>query len=583
MNAARTRQGGRYRPGRRRRANTAALTGLAAVIAVTFLLALAARAIVSRTGCTSRPVVVNVAVSAEIGPAIQHVGQVFNDMHRQVGGRCASVVVRPEPPAAVMARLAGGKAARHLPRVDAWIPDSGLWADLARASAAHGRPVRSSGIRVARTALVIAMPRSAAAQLPAFGTSVSWKFLLPQSAGGPPSALGLNVRFPDPASSGTGLVALTELQRVFGGGGAATASLASLLVHVQVVPPSEGLASLVMPAQGTGPVATPVTITTEQAVVQFDRSHPRQPLAVRYPAEGSDQLSYPYLLTSTDRLTLSAAREFGKVLQSPYAASYVRYLGFRSGNGTAGDWPGWYGLIRSAPRMLPPTTPGQASAALHAWQRDSLGSRDLVLIDVSSAMAARATRGGPDLEQELAQAAGPGLAQFPDSTQMGLWAFPSHVNEGLPYEQLVPIGPLPASLGLVTRRQQIEHSVQSVRPLLNSPAPLYGAILAAYQQMLGTYQPRYANTVVVLTAGVDRAPGDISAGALLGDLHVLYDPRRPVEIVVVMLGRSGDLHGLQQITAATGGQATAITNPAQIGAVLGSAVAQQLCPPHCLG
>jgi hypothetical protein len=581
VNAARTRQGGRYRPGRRRRANTAVLTGLAAVIAVTFLLALAARAIVSRTGCSSRPVVVNVAVSADIGPAIRHVGQVFNGMHRHMGGRCASVVVRPEPPAAVMAWLAGGKAARHLPPVDAWIPDSGVWAGLARESVPAGRPVRSSGIQVARTTLVIAMPRSAAARFPAFGTSVSWKFLLPQSSGGPPSALGLNVRFPDPASSGTGLVALTELQRVSGGGGTATASLASLLVHVQVVRPSQGLASLV--ALGPGPAATPVTITTEQAVVEFDRSHPRQPLAVRYPAEGSGQLSYPYLLTSTNRLTLTAAREFGKVLRSPYAASYVRYLGFRSGDGATGDWPGWYGLIRNAPRMLPQATPGQASAALHAWQRDSMGSRDLVLVDVSSAMTARATRGGPDLEQELAQTAGPGLAQFPDSTQLGLWAFPSHINEGLPYEQLVSIGPLPGPFGLVSRRLQIERSTRSVRPLLDTPAPLYGAILAAYQAMLGTYQPRYANTVVVLTAGVDHAPGDISSAALLGDLHVLYDPRRPVEIVVVMLGRSGDLHSLQQIAAATGGQATAVTNPARVAAVLGSAVAQQLCPPHCLG
>ena len=583
MNAARTRRGGHYHPGRKRKANTAALTGLAAIIAITFLLVLSARAIVSRAACGAHPVVVNVAVSAEIGPAIQHVGQVFNNMHRRVGGRCAAVVVRAEPPAAVMAWLAGGRAARHLPRVDAWIPDSGLWAGLAHPSAARGRQVQSSGIRVARTALVIVMPRSAAAQTPAFGSSVSWKFLLPQAAGGPAAALGLNVRFPDPTSSGTGLVALTELQRVFGGSGPAASSLARLLVHVHVVPPSAGLASLVAPAPGSRPVTPPVTVTTEQAVVQFDHTHPRQPLAVRYPAEGSDQLSYPYLLTTSNPQTLSAAREFGQELQSPYATSYVRYLGFRSGNGTAGDWPGWYGLTRSAPRMLPQATPGQASAALYAWRRDSLGSRDLVLIDISSAMAATTTHGGPDLEQALAQAAGPGLAQFPDSTQMGLWASPSHVNDGLPYQQLVPIGPLPGSLGLVTRRQQIERLTQGAQPIPGSQAPLYSAILAAYQQMLGTYQARYANTVVVLTAGVDAMPGDISANALLGDLHVLYDPRRPVEIVVVMFGKAGNLQALQQVAAATGGQATAIASPAQIGTALDGAVARQLCPPHCVG
>ena len=481
-----------------------------------------------------------------------------------------------------MAGLAGGKAARRLPRADAWIPDSGLWVSLARASAASGRHLLSSGIRVARSALVIVMPRPAAAQTPAFGTSVSWKFLLPQSAGGPVSALGLHVRFPDPTSSGTGLAALTELQRIVGQGGAAQSDFASLVVNVQVVPPSAGLASLATPAHGTGAPPVPVTITTEQAVVQFDQAHPKQPLAVRYPAEGSDQLSYPYMLTASDRLTLSAAREFGAVLRSPYAASYLRYAGFRSGDGTAGDWPSWYGLARRAPHLLPRTAPGQASAALHAWKVDSLGSRDLTLVDISSAMAARAQPGGPDLEQMLAQAAGPGLAQFPDGTQMGLWAFPSHLNDGLPYQQLVPIGPLTGPLGLVTRRQQIQHMAQLAQPLLNSPAPLYGTILAAYQQMLGTYLPRYANTVVVLTAGADHAPGDISATTLLNDLHVLYDPKRPVEIVVIMLGHTGDLHGLQQIAAATGGEVFAITDPGQIATALYRGVAQQQCPPHCI-
>jgi hypothetical protein len=115
-----------------------------------------------------------------------------------------------------------------------------------------------------------------------------------------------------------------------------------------------------------------------------------------------------------------------------------------------------------------------------------------------------------------------------------------------------------------------------------SPAPLYGTILAAYQQMLGTYQPRHANTVVVLTAGVDHAPGDISAAVLLADLHVLYDPKRPVEIVVVMVGRAGDFGALRQIAAATGGRASAVTDPGQIGAASYGAVAQQLCPPHCV-
>jgi Bacterial extracellular solute-binding protein len=585
VDAGRTRRRRRYRPGRKRPARTAALTGLAAAIAVTFLLALSARAIVSRDACRSHPVMVNVAVSTEIAPAIQHIGRYFNRLHRDAAGRCVFIAVRAEPPATVVAQLAGRRSTRHLPRVDAWIPGSDIWTGLARGSAARGQAVLPSGVTVARSALVIVMPRAAAAQTPAFGSSVSWKFLLPHSAGGPAPGLGLHVQFPDPTQSATGLVALTDLQRAFGRGGPARTDLADFVVHTQIVPASAGLASLVQPAAepATGTAPPQVTIATEQAVVQFDRAHPLQPLAVRYPAEGSDELTYPYVLTASNHLVLSAAREFGTVLSSPYAASYVRYAGFRSGDATAGDWPGWYGLTRSTPHLLPQQPPGQAGADLREWTRVSLGSRDLILTDISSAMAAPPGRGRTDLEHALAKATGPVLAQFPDSTQMGLWAFPSHVNDGLPYQQLVPIGPLAGPSGLAARRQQISRAVQSAQPVPGSPAPLYGTILAAYRQMLGTYQPRYANTVVVLTAGVDHAPGDISATALLGDLHVLYDPQRPVEVMVVMVGRAGDFHALQQIAAATGGQASAITNRGQLGAAFYGAVAQQLCPPHCVG
>src|SRR5262249_41011405 len=194
-------------------------TRLPAATAVTRLLALGARPVLTRSDCTNPPLAVNVAAASEIGPVVRHLGQVFNRTHPQVNGHCVRVAVTSEPPSAVAAQLAG-KTARG-PLTDAWIPDSGLWAARA-GGAGHARP---SGITLARTALVIAMPRPAAARSPAFGTSVSWKFLLPQNAGGPASALGLHVEFPNPASSITGLVALTELQRLCGRGEAAQTAL----------------------------------------------------------------------------------------------------------------------------------------------------------------------------------------------------------------------------------------------------------------------------------------------------------------------------------------------------------------------
>ena len=586
MNAGRSTRGRNYRPERKRRTRTAALTGLAAAIAVAFLLALGAWAVVARAACTSHPVVVHVTASSDIGPVVRHLGRYFNGLHRQVNGRCVQVAVTTEPPGTVAAQLAR-TVPRHGPQPDAWVPDSSLWAGLASRAAAGAGHARPTGITLARTALVIVMPRPAAALAPVFGSSVSWKFLLPQSAGGPASALGLHVEFPDPATSATGLVALTELRRLSGRGAAARAALAGFAVHVQVEPaaghPPLGPLATWAPLPRAGATSAPVTITTEQAVVQFDRAHPRRPLAVRYPAEGSQELSYPYVLTATNPLTVAAAGKFGALLRSAYAASYVRYAGFRSGNGVAGSWPASFGLTRSGPHLLRPLTPPQAETALRTWQQLSLGSRDLALIDISSAMAIRARPGGPDLEWVLYRGAGSGLAPFPDSTQMGLWTFPSRIVDGLSYQELVPVGPLSDILGPVTRRQRIQRLAQSSQPVPAAWAPLYTTILNAYQQMLATYQPRHANAVLVMTAGVDRDPGDISAVTLVRELQVLYDPKRPVKIVAIMLGREGDLRALRQIAATTRGQATSVTRYSRLGQVIFRTISHALCQPSCTG
>jgi hypothetical protein len=197
-------------------------------------------------------------------------------------------------------------------------------------------------------------------------------------------------------------------------------------------------------------------------------------------------------------------------------------------------------------------------------------------------MTARARPGGPDLEQQLARGAGDGLALFPDSTQMGLWTFPSHIVGSLSYQQLVPIGPIADPLGPLTRRQLIQRLAQSrLLPVAGTQAALYSTVLSAYQLMLATYQPRRINVVLVLTAGVDHDRSDISAASLVRDLRVLHDPRRPVRIVAIMLGRAGGLRALRRIAAATNGQAVAITHYSRLGQVMFQTVTRALCQTSC--
>ena len=319
MTAGRTGRVTADRPRRRRRGSTGLLLLLAAGIAATVLVALAARDVMSWARCSARPVVVHVAVSGEIEPAIQRLGRFFNSEHQLVSGRCAQVTVRAASPAEVTAALARGEGSG----VEAWIPDSTLWLDIAGSSPAAAKLIRPTGVITAQSPLVIAMSRPVAAGVPAFGTSVNWKFLLPQTLGGPSQALGLHVQFPDPTQSAAGLATLIHFRRHFGyGGRQARAELARFILSVRVVPPAGtggSAASLAVLARPTSPGAAPgnrVTVTSEQSVVRFDRSHPGQPLAVRYPAEGTYQLTYPYVLTTADRLTQAAAQKFGAVLRS---------------------------------------------------------------------------------------------------------------------------------------------------------------------------------------------------------------------------------------------------------------------------
>ena len=90
-------------------------------------------------------------------------------------------------------------------------------------------------------------------------------------------------------------------------------------------------------------------------------------------------------------------------------------------------------------------------------------------------MTTRAAPGGPDLEQQLARARlGDGLALFPDSTQMGLWTFASHLVGSLPYQQLVPIGP-------------IADPARAVHPQAGDPAPGASRLLTVPRTQAALY------------------------------------------------------------------------------------------------
>ncbi len=575
---------------RKRRVSTKALVILAVVSCLVLLIGRGTAQIVGRYSCSSNEIVLNVAVSPDIAPAVTRVADYFNRRQLKADGRCVSVSVNTEAPALAAGQIDGQRPRPH-PAIDAWIPDSSLWIDQARGYALGAQTVQPAGYSVALSPLMLVMPKTAASHTAAFGKS-GWRILLPRSAGGPHVPANLSVNLPDPTQSAAGLASLIEIGRLLGPGTAGRVRFTRFIYSSQVTTYFDDASSLrYFAGLGAPPLSgDPVTVTTEQAVLAYDRRYPGQPLAATYPTGtktelGSPELDYPYVLTTTATARLDAAELFGRVLTKPYAQGMVRYYGFRSGHNVPDRFPASAGLARQLLQVATPPSASEAPAALAVWNKLALSSRDLTIVDVSSAMAQPASPSdptGPTFELELTQTASLGLALFPDTANIGLWEFADHLDHGLPYKQLVSVGPLPQNLGVISRRAQLQRINGSLPPSGGPQVALYGTILDAYRYMQKTYKPKFFNTVIVLASGLDNAPGDITAEQLLKTLTRLSNSPRKVAVIIISFSPSADFPMLKKIALSTGGQAYRITDPSRVAQVFYQALAHRLCGHGCV-
>ena len=541
--------------------------------------------------CINTPLVINVAVSSDITPAIDQIAEVFNHQEHRVNGRCIAVQVSSVSSAAAAAQIDGQHPNMAGGAINAWIPDSSVWVDVVRGFATGAQAVSPAGFSVAKSPVMIAMPAAAAARTPAFAKD-GWKLLLPPSAGGPTAPSGLRVDLPDPAQTAVGLSTVVEESRLLGHSQAGRVKFATFAYSVAVTSYFDDPASLAAFVSQAAPPynANPVTVTTEQAVIAYDAVNPRHPHAAIYPsardsALGTPELDYPYVLLATPSAAqLVAAQDFGQILRSKYAASVIRFAGFRSPDRSAGipaQLTSSYGLNSQLLQVAPPASALEAPTVLQAWNKLVLGSKDLTLLDVSANMTKPLSPGAPSYEEETRQATILGLPLFPDSTNLGLWEFADHMTGRLPYKVVVPVGPLPGQLGLLTRRQQLERINNSLQATSIPSSALYSTMLDGYKYMTRTYNPKFVNIEIVLSAGIDNAPGDISATELLHQIAKLYNPKRQVSVVMVFFGKPPNLSVLQQIGALTGGNAYTISNPSDVLQVFYAATASRLCEPNC--
>lgn len=556
---------------------------IAVVIAAVCMIALSTKAVLGQASCTNTPVLVNVVASNDIAPAVEAVANSFNNENPTSAGRCVQVQV-DQADSATEAAQVDGQAKAQGAAVDAWIPDSSLWVDVARSYPVGAQVVQPTGRSVALSPLMLVTTKTVANKTGVFVAPPSWALLLPSSYGGPPVSTGITVDLPDPTTSAAGLASLIQVSRAIGTGSTARTAVTDFALGVQSTENFDSASAL---GQFVATTQAPfdrkaITVATEQAVLAYDKANSSAPLDAVYATGaskllGTPELDYPYVLTASQPAVLRAATKFGNYLQTSYAQSVMRAYGFRSANGRPDVMPGSAGLAAQPLQLASAASPTEAAADLQVWQRLGLGFRDLVLQDVSPAMSQPSGLANLSLEQLLAQTAAKGLGLFPDGTQMGVWLIGKSASVNQPYTEVVPIGPLSANIGLLTRRAQIEQIDATATTSPNGSLALYDSILAAYRKMSATYTPEYVNAVIVLTSGAD-ATGDMSASALEAQLAKLYNPNRKVEVIVLDFGSQANFAALQQIASATGGAAFQVTNPAEIGQVFVEAVSQRVAP-----
>jgi hypothetical protein len=586
----RGRPGGPGRPGsarRQARFSTGALVAIAVVFSLVLLIGLSVQAVAAHASCSSSPLLLNVAVNDDLAPAVAQVAQNFNKQQHTAGGRCVTVQVTEQSSAAVATRLDGQGSGVGQAAVQAWIPDSSLWVDVARSYPSGARAIQPTGTEVAESPLMTVMPRVVANETRAFTSPAGWNVLLPPTAGGPPANLHLKVAIPDPTESAAGLATLVELSRLLGSGATARATFTNFVLSAESTQQFANPTSL---ASFVSTSAAPwhdrdVTVTSEQAVIAYDRDNPTQTLAAQYPTGlqaklGTATLDYPFVLTTSDSAQQDAARQFEQSLKQPYAAAVIRYAGFRTADGVADATPPAFGLQTQVLQEAAAASASEAQTNLEVWGKLELGSRLLVMIDTSESMGLSDGVGRQTLEDETGQTSKLGLSLFPDTTQLGLWEIADNLTGSQPYRPLVPIGPLPAELGLISRRQQLQQIDEGLQPG-KQPLQLNNAILAGYKAMIAAYRPHYSNALIVLTAGVDNGPGDMSTAALIAQIKKLFNPQRPVQILIDQIGTADNFQALQSIAEPTGGAAYEVLKPSEIGQVFIESFSHRLCSPSC--
>jgi Ca-activated chloride channel family protein len=310
------------------------------------------------------------------------------------------------------------------------------------------------------------------------------------------------------------------------------------------------------------------------------------PVTSRPLREGAAALDFPFVLIRAGRPagvdpalreTIDAVEDH---LHGPAARAAFAAAGLREPDGSRLPENGETArLTLQAAAAAPPPRP-IARETLRLWGLLTTPSRLLTVIDVSDSMAEPAGRS--NRVALTAAAAQAGFSLLPDSASAGLWTFPSPRPQAVPWQELVPLGPLTEPTAAEpTRRTALTVAIEALPNRIGGEGSLYAAALAATRAVRGTYDPGHPNTVLLVTDGKNEANDAVDQSAALEALRAEAKPDQPVPLIAIGLGPDVDDEGLRQIAEATGGRAYVAQDPEDVGSILLDGLFGRGCRPGC--
>ncbi|PZF93952.1 substrate-binding and VWA domain-containing protein [Micromonospora deserti] len=500
-----------------------------------------------------------VAAAPVVAPALDQI--VRANVGRQP---CVSISVQARESAAV-----AGELANAADIADAWLPESTFWLRRARAGGAFEVP--GQGTSVASTPVVLAVTEPAARRLGWPTKPLTWRALIG------PQARGVAVGVPDPAVDPAGVGALLGVRALAAGEREPAGAVAAVLRRLagQTFSPAGDGSGL---APGAGPPdRADAVAASEQAVLGHNALAGSGKLVAAYPEVAVPVLDLPYVVLPAARGAVrEAAADFLATLLSAASRDMLTGHGFRT---TAGFPPAMPrdGRLR-AEQLRPTPLPAEETVTelLTSWSGVQRSARILTVLDISGSMAARVPGTGNTRLDATVKAAREGSGLLLDNSELGIWVFSTKVDGDRDYREILPVAPLH------TQRDLLAERLAAVRVKPKGGTGLYDTTLAAYRDARQHWTPGRINLVLVMTDGRNEDDDSIGRSMFFAELAELQDPRRPLPIIFIGLGKDIDPDELGAIAKATGGRVFRTEQPGGIRQIFFSALADLSClPPEC--